>query len=332
MVDEKHVALLRQGVDVWNKWQEQNTDAQPDLSGVNLHKANLTGANLNEVNLREANLTGANLYMARLREADLREANLTGALLYAVDLSGALLEGANLTGVNLTRVNLSGALLEGANLTGAELSETVFGNTDLSDAKGLDSCGHTGPSTIDHRTLQQSGPLPLTFLRGVGLPDNLIDYLPSLLNRPIQFFSVFISYSSKDQEFADRLHADLQNKGVRCWFAPHDMRIGDRIRSRIDEVIHVHERLLLVLSKHSISSDWVEKEVETAFEQERKGKKTVLFPIRLDNTILKCETGWPADIQRTRHIGDFTRWKDYDAYQKTLEQVLRDLKMAQPEP
>ena len=36
----------------------------------------------------------------------------------------------------------------------------------------------------------------LAFLRGVGLPDNLIDYLPSLLNQPIQFYSCFISYSS----------------------------------------------------------------------------------------------------------------------------------------
>jgi hypothetical protein len=56
----------------------------------------------------------------------------------------------------------------------------------------------------------------------------LINYLPSLLNQPIQFYSCFISYSSKDQKFADRLHADLQNKGVRCWFAPHDMAIGAR--------------------------------------------------------------------------------------------------------
>jgi hypothetical protein len=79
-------------------------------------------------------------------------------------------------------------------------------------AEGLETCLYMGPSTIDYRTLQRSGPLPLAFLRGVGLPD----YLPSLLNRPIQFFSCFISYSSKDQEFADRLHADLQNKGVRC--------------------------------------------------------------------------------------------------------------------
>jgi hypothetical protein len=29
------------------------------------------------------------------------------------------------------------------------------------------------------------GPLPLSFLRGVGLPDNFIEYLPSLLNQPI---------------------------------------------------------------------------------------------------------------------------------------------------
>src|SRR4051812_7326307 len=77
--------------------------------------------------------------------------------------------------------------LRGADLSRAMLDETVFGDTNLTRAKGLEICFHTGPSTIDHRTLQRSGPLPLTFLRGIGLPDNLIDYLPSLLNQPIQF-------------------------------------------------------------------------------------------------------------------------------------------------
>jgi hypothetical protein len=43
------------------------------------------------------------------------------------------------------------------------------------------------------------------------------------------------------------------------------MKIGDRIRTKIDEVIRLHEKLLLVLSANSIDSDWVEKEVETAF-------------------------------------------------------------------
>src|SRR6202035_3144656 len=85
----------------------------------------------------------------------------------------------------------------------------------------LPSFSMTGAtSTIDHRTLQKSGPLPFSFLRGVGLPDRLIDYLPSLLAQAIQHYSCFISYSTKDEEFARRLHADLQDKGVRCWFSP----------------------------------------------------------------------------------------------------------------
>ena len=49
-------------------------------------------------------------------------------------------------------------------------------------------------------------------------------------------------------------HADLQNKGVRCWFASEDMKIGDRLRPRLDETIRVYDKLLLVLSKASVAS------------------------------------------------------------------------------
>ena len=38
--------------------------------------------------------------------------------------------------------------------------ETVFGNTKLTDAKGLDTCKHSDPSTLDHRTIAKSGRLP----------------------------------------------------------------------------------------------------------------------------------------------------------------------------
>jgi threonyl-tRNA synthetase len=145
--------------------------------------------------------------------------------------------------------------------------------------------------------------------------------------QPIQFYSCFISYSSKDHEFARRVHADLQDKGIRCWFAPEDMKIGDRIRTKIDEVIRLHEKLLLVLSVNSIDSDWVEKEVETAFEKERETRSTVLFPVRLDDGVMESKTGWAADIKRSRHIGDFRRWKDHGGYRKAFERLLRDLKV-----
>lgn len=41
---------------------------------------------------------------------------------------------------------------------------------------------------------------------------------------------------------------------------------------------------------------------------------------------MDTDAAWAASIRRTRHIGDFTRWKDHDAYQKAFERLLRDLK------
>jgi hypothetical protein len=336
MANEEQVALLRQGVAVWNKWREKNSDLQPDLTGASLPGVNLYQVNLSETNLFEAYLSGADLRAADLSGAELTRTDISGAHLNGADLGGArLLEaflifsnfrGANLHGANLAFANLSGADLRETNLSEVSFNETVFGNTNLTGVTGLDSCAHLGPSVIDPRTLLKSGRLPLAFLRGCGLPDTLINYLPSLLNEPLQFYSCFISYSTKDQEFAERLHADLQNNGVRCWFAPEDLKIGDKFRVRIDESIRIYGKLLLILSEHSIASDWVEKEVETAMEKEREEKRTVLFPVRLDDAVMESKTGWAADVRRTRHIGDFTRWKTHDPYQKVFTRLLRDLK------
>src|SRR6266699_4105796 len=153
-----------------------------------------------------------------------------------------------------------------------------------------------------------------------------ITYIRSLAGKAIEYYSCFISYSSKDEAFAKRLYADLQSNHVRCWFAPEDMKIGDRIRSRIDESIRMYNKLLLVLSEHSVSSKWVEFEVEAAMDKEQEGKSPVLFPVRLDRAVMESTTAWAAHIKRTRHIGDFTDWKNHDAYQKAFYRLLRDLK------
>jgi hypothetical protein len=139
-------------------------------------------------------------------------------------------------------------------------------------------------------------------------------------------YSCFLSYSSRDQEFAERLYADLQNKGVRCWFAPHDMPIGSKILDTIDEAIRLRDKLLLVLSEHAIASDWVEDEVTKAYAEERRRGQTVLFPIRLDDAVLSTEEAWAVKLRDGRHIGDFRRWKEHDAYQKALDRLLRDLR------
>jgi hypothetical protein len=142
----------------------------------------------------------------------------------------------------------------------------------------------------------------------------LIEYLPSLLNEAIQHYSCFISYSSKDQAFAERIHADLQNKGVRCWFAPHDMPIG-AIIDAINEAIRLRDKVLLIFSKDAIDSDWVEGEVTRALDEERTRKQLVLFPVRIDDAVMHTSEGWARLLRGQRNIGDFTRWKEHDSYQ-----------------
>jgi hypothetical protein len=216
--------------------------------------------------------------------------------------------------------------LRGADFSNAKFGTTLLARSTLSEIRGLDTCTHDTPSIIDPVTFAKSGVLPVKFLQGCGVPNDFIDYMRSLTAKPIEFSSCFISYSSKDQEFADRLYADLQNKGVRCWFAPEDLKIGDRFRDRIDESIRLHDKLLLILSENSVSSPWVSDEVEAAIEREHKEGRIVLFPIRIDDAVMESEQAWAATIRRTRHIGDFTRWKDRDSYQKAFDRLLRDLK------
>jgi uncharacterized protein YjbI with pentapeptide repeats len=243
------------------------------------------------------------------------------------DLSEANLSGAYLSEADFTRAYLIRADLGEADLSGSEFFETVLANLDLSGCKNLDAIRHGGPCSIDIRTLQLSGTLPLAFLRGIGLPDAPIEYLPSLLvGQSIQHYSCFISYSSKDDDFVHRLHADLQDNGVRCWFAPHDMKIGAKILDTLDEAIRLRDKVLLVLSEASIASDWVEDEVTRAFAEERQRGGVVLFPVRLDDAVFATKEAWALKLRDNRNIGDFRAWKDHDAYQRTLERLLRDLR------
>lgn len=375
MANEEHVKILKQGVDAWNKWRQENPGILPDLSradlsgahlsfarltDVLLHDADFSGAQLNSADLNAADLTATNLSHANLGSANLtfahlNNANLTAAYLSSADLSGADLRGADLSGVDLSfahlssadlslaklsRAYLSNVDLNGADLTRADLSHarlgwTAFGNVDLSEVKGLDMVYHIGPSTIGIDTIYKSkGNILHKFLLDSGMPQEALDYLLPLAGKAIDFYSCFISYSSKDQAFAERLHADLQAKGVRCWFAPHNIQGGKKIYEQIDHAIRLHDKLLLVLSDHSMNSDWVKTEVYNARQQEEAENRRKLFPLSLVTyEAVRQWRAFDADIGkdmarevREYFIPDFTHWKDHDAYQTAFERLLRDLK------
>jgi hypothetical protein len=361
MANDKHVAMLRKGVDVWNKWRMQEQTAFQGLSGpaelrlaraglvnwedlawadrgplldlskADLLNADLTGADLSSVDLSAADLEFADLKFANLSRATLNGANLSGANLFEATLFGTKLREADLTSAGLMLTRMIAADLTGANLTNARLADTIFSASYLIEAKGLDRCVHSGPSSIDFRTLENSGPLPIAFLRGIGVPERLIvsSSSSSITDDVVQHYSCFISYSSKDQAFAERLYADLQNNGVRCWFAPHDMPIGAKIIDAIDEAIRLRDKVLLILSEGAIASGWVEGEVTRALDEERTRKQIVLFPVRLDDAVMQTSEGWARLLRGQRNIGDFTRWKDHDSYQTSFERLMRDLRVKQ---
>jgi uncharacterized protein YjbI with pentapeptide repeats len=79
MANEEHLAILRQGVGVWNTWRVENPDVRPDLMEAHLIGADLSGAILNEANLWRAVLWSADLGDADLSYADLTRANLSSA-------------------------------------------------------------------------------------------------------------------------------------------------------------------------------------------------------------------------------------------------------------
>jgi hypothetical protein len=352
MANPEHVEIVKRGAEAIQEWRERNPGVRldlsgADLSGANLSEANLGGANLgganliqanlSEANLGGANLGGANLIQANLIGANLSEANLRLAHLTWAHISGANLSGANLGEANLMQANLIGAILSGANLSGAIFFFSVLANIDLSLAEGLENTVHRGPSTVGVDTLFRSkGKIPKTFLRGCGVPDEVIAYLPSLLGaqQAIQFYSCFISYSHKDEEFCKRLHSRMRDEKLRVWYAPEDMKGGRKIHEQIDDAIRVHDKLLLVLSEQSMTSEWVKTEIRRARKREVREGRRVLFPIRLvsfdairDWEAFDADTGKDMGVEvREYFVPDFSNWKDHDGFEAGFKRLLDDLK------
>jgi ribosomal protein L37AE/L43A len=94
---------------------------------------------------------------------------------------------------------------------------------------------------------------------------------------------VFISYSSKDARFVSQIVKVLKEMKITYWKAPEMIPVGSSYAREIPRAIRECDVFLLVLSKASQTSIWVEKELDSAINH----RKTIV-PVKLDEVPL-CE-------------------------------------------
>ena len=250
-----------------------------------------------------------------MKACDFSRAEFNGARLGHANMSDGVFFRSLVCGT-FDSTNLSGADFEQAYLTGA-----IFRNVDLSEVRNLGQANCYPENSIDARTIVLSGRLPKLFYRSCGLPDELARQVKAKSTS----VRCFLSYASYDESFVRTLHRDLEKNGIETWFAPSDLEIGARLRPSFDKAIVGCHKLILVLSKRSIKSHWVEQEVETAFEQERLQNRTILVPICIDSAVMKSRSGWAAHLRRTRNIGFFpTKVRDekyFDVFYRLIGDI-----------
>ncbi len=292
--------------------------------------------------LEKAVSDGTDLSRADLSHADLSHANLSGAdlsdaNLHRADLSDAGLFGAGLFGADLFKTNLLECHFEGTDMLNSKLAYTIFGQLRLDKTKNIETVVVTGPCIIDFETIKQSPGLPHKFLHKLGYSELTLEYIPDLFkNNGINMFPVFFSHSWANKDFAGKLYEALIDAGVQVWYDEKKMKPGDDIYEGINRGINVYDKLILVCSKDSLNSWWVNEELNRIFKKERdyqkekKGKERLLIPITIDDTIFNWE-GAKAESIKDKIIGDFRGWEDDVKFEKALRELIMALNVDRKE-
>ena len=318
MANEEHLAILLQGIEVWNQWRLNNRLICPNLSGTDelygkdLHRAILSEANLGAADLRKADLSraalsgthllGSDLSNANLSETYLHDANLNGAILrgaifrranisatnlFRSDFSGADLRNTDLSQANLNLANFSGANLSNTNLTRAELGETDFSNANLTGAQL--SCVEASDTNFAGANLTGACIDNWHIGKNTNFKDVICDY-------------IYFEDDWKKQRFADRRPHDCHRN-----FAPGEF----------EKVIHVSSELIPLFFREGIN--W--KAFIASFYKIRVKDEQAEIGIKGiedtgDGILIKVRTTEKAD--KGAIDGNF--WQGYEFAKKQLQE------------
>lgn len=102
--------------------------------------------------------------------------------------------------------------------------------------------------------------------------------------------TILISYSSKDKTYAEWLSKIIVNffddSPFKVWLDEHDLPFGSRIKEHLKVVINDSDYVITIISPASVKSPWVEFEIETTKELEKKIGRDVLLPLLIQLVII----------------------------------------------
>ncbi len=125
-----------------------------------------------------------------------------------------------------------------------------------------------------------------------------------LSDRPEGGLSIFVSHASQDKRIASRVAMGLKAFDYDTWYDDWELLPGDSIIERIEAAISKTDVLLVLLSRSSVDSKWVRRELSTGLARQLSGKGVMVIPVVVED----CEI--PDMLADTKYVdlrGDFER-------------------------
>jgi hypothetical protein len=132
---------------------------------------------------------------------------------------------------------------------------------------------------------------------------------------------LFLSHSSRDKRFVRRLAKDLVSRGISVWVDEAEIKVGDSLIEKLREGIDQVDYVAVILSRASIQSEWVRREVDIAMNQEIAHRKVKVLPILIESLTLNA---MPSFLAAKVYL-DFSTEEGYrDALRRLLERLRKD--------
>lgn len=168
------------------------------------------------------------------------------------------------------------------------------------------------------------------FLRSTTLTADEIQAFLRRYKTAAEARSFFISYSFRDSRIAEQLADRLGARGSVVWFAPDTMKSGAQISTQLDSGLYQADVLLVLVSQHSLTSDWVRREIQEFHRLQRHEPERKLCPIKLDGSwepgsdFPGLEDEEASAWFKGHYALDFSTWQDPPAFSSAFERLARE--------